>query len=102
MITPKTAIAKDGRVLPVLEKDYKRLYEQAQKRIEQLEARCRRLQAQVDTADKTGFGSATRSTSFKQKRRVENQKAQQRKAGKKEPSRGKSQNGGASTNQQAA
>jgi hypothetical protein len=102
MTTLKTAIAKDGRVLPVLEKDYKRLYEQAQKRIEQLEARCRRLQGQVDTADKTGFGSATRSTSFKQKRRVENQKAQQRKAGKKEQSRGQNKGAGASTSGQAA
>jgi len=83
MTTTKTAVAKDGRVLPVFQKDYKTLYEQAQKRIEYLEARCRKLQGQVDAADTTGFGSISRCTSFKQKRKVENQKDQQRKAEKK-------------------
>ena len=77
----RTAVAKDGRVLPVLEKDYKQLYEQLKSEQQQhqnlKDERYRRQQTAKETADSTGFGGASRCTSFKQKRREENQRRQQ-------------------------
>jgi ATPase subunit of ABC transporter with duplicated ATPase domains len=82
MKTIKTALAKDGRVLSVLEKDYKKLYEQSQERERLKDEHYRRNQTKKETEDNTGFGGTSRCTSFKHLRNLENQKDQQRKAEK--------------------
>lgn len=80
MTETKTAVAKDGRVLPVLQKDYKKMYEDLQRKQQLKDEGYRRNQLKKDSSDTVGFGGAVRCTSFKQKRYEENQKSQQRSA----------------------